>query len=68
MKSYLYLIPFIILFITSCEDLYTQDEYEEMHVVEAYLVAERQLPQIRLSATVSADVSYSFEDRAVENA
>lgn len=57
----------LCLFIVSC-DLYPQDEYEEMYVVESYLVAGRQLPPVLLSTTAPADVHYSFENNAVAGA
>lgn len=49
-------------------DLYPQDEFEESYVVEAYLVADRDLPQVRVTRTVPIDREYSVEAAAVDNA
>lgn len=67
MKHLLLLFLFITAFIVSC-DIYPQDDYEELYVVESYLVANRQLPQIRLSKTAPNDELYSFEILAINNA
>ncbi|SMO97768.1 DUF4249 family protein [Gracilimonas mengyeensis] len=53
--------------LVSCET-YPQDDYEEYYVVEAYLVADRQLPHVRLSKTVPADEVYDFSQAAINNA
>ena len=57
----------ITAIIASC-DVYPQDEYEEYYVVESYLVANRELPQVRLSVTVPANEFYNFEDAAINDA
>ncbi len=64
----LFLITLIstVLF-ASCE-VYPQDEYEEFYVVESYLVANRKLPQIRLSKTIPALEFYDFQKTSVSNA
>tara|TARA_R110000868_G_scaffold304437_16_gene565234 strand:- start:2509 stop:3441 length:933 start_codon:yes stop_codon:yes gene_type:complete len=49
-------------------DIYPQDEYEEFYVVESYIVAGRNLQQVRLSTTGEAFEFYSFENTAVSNA
>jgi hypothetical protein len=67
MKKLTLLIIIASAFITSC-NVYPQDDYEEFYVVESYLVANRQLPQVRLSTTVPADEVYDFEEAAVNNA
>lgn len=67
MKKLLLIAITTTAFIASCE-MYPQDEYEEYYVVEAYLVANRQLPEVRLSTTVPADAFYSFEEASVNNA
>lgn len=54
-------------FIASCE-VYPQDEYEEFYVVESYLVANRELPKVRLSTTSEATELYDFEELAVNDA
>lgn len=58
---------FTLFWIQGC-DLYPQDEYQEFHVVEAYLVANQTLPQVRLSRTLPVDVEYSFKETAVSEA
>lgn len=67
MKKLTLLIFFASALIISC-NVYPQDDYEEFYVVESYLVANRQLPQVRLSTTVPADEVYDFEEAAVNNA
>jgi len=57
----------MITFFVSC-DIYPQDDYEELYVVESYMVANRQLPQIRLSKTVPTEEVYSFANSGVNNA
>lgn len=66
MKKF-YLLILLPTILISCE-MYPQDDYEEHYVIEAYLVADRQLPNIRLSTTLPADEVYNFEDAAVNNA
>ncbi len=64
-----YLIVSIILvgFIIGC-DPYGQDDYEEFVVVEAYAVAERNLPIVRISRTVPVTEEYSFAEAALGGA
>lgn len=54
------------LILVSC-DLYPQDEYEEFYVVESYLVALEELPQVFLSTTAPVSSEYSFQNFAVTN-
>ena len=49
-------------------DPYEQTDYQEYYVVEAYLVANRTLPHIRLSTTAPIEDYYSFEDYFVSGA
>lgn len=59
---------FIFSFIfISCE-LYPQDEYEKLYVVESYLIAEDKLPPIYLSTTAPVTSEYSFDDFSISNA
>ena len=67
MKKLILFALSVTALIASCE-VYPQDDYEEFYVVESYLIANRQLPQVRLSTTVPADEFYSFEDAAVNAA
>lgn len=57
----------LLAFLTTCE-VYEQDSYEEYYVVESYLVANRQLPQVRVSTTAPVNDLYSFERAAIANA
>ena len=65
-KSILALSLFLVSF-WGCE-VYEQDQYEEYYVVESYMVAGRNLQQVRLSTTAPAFEFYSFENTAVINA
>ncbi|MDR9418183.1 DUF4249 family protein [Gracilimonas sp.] len=67
MHKQLLIVLFLTGIVASCET-YPQDEYQEQYVVEAYLVANRQLPSILLSKTVRADVLYDFEEQSINNA
>lgn len=67
MKKLTLLALSISALIASC-DVYPQDDYEEYYVVESYLVANRQLPQVRLSTTVPANQFYDFEEAAINDA
>lgn len=64
-----YLIFSIIIFgiLIGC-DPYSQDGYEEFVVIEAYAVAERSLPIVRISRTVPVAEQYSFSDAALGGA
>lgn len=61
------IIILTLILISSC-DLYPQDEYREYYVVEAYLVANRSLPSIRLTHTLPLEEEYFIEKAAVGNA
>ena len=66
--KYSALILFIIgLGIAACNP-YEQTDYQEYYVVEAYLVANRTLPHIRLSTTAPIDELYTFENTFVSGA
>lgn len=68
MKNILSLTLFIPLLILSTCDPYSQDSFEEVVVVEAYLVAGQQLPVIRVSRTLPADQEYTFQAAALNGA
>lgn len=53
--------------LTGC-DLYPQDDYVEQYFVESYLIAEQEMPEVRLSTTAPFDENYHFDERAVQNA
>lgn len=67
MKQSISLLFLILITCAGCE-LYEQDDYEEYYVVEAYLVAGNELPQVRLSKTTPIDESYNFNEAAVHGA
>lgn len=67
LKQNCLLIILALISISSC-DLYPQDEYREYYVVEAYLVANRSLPGIRLTRTLPLEEEYFIEKAAVGNA
>ena len=55
------------LIITGC-DSYSQDDYQEVVVIESYAVANRLLPPVRVSKTVPADVEYNLSNATIRNA
>ncbi|MBP3193796.1 DUF4249 family protein [Natronogracilivirga saccharolytica] len=57
----------LLLTVAGC-DLYGQDEYEEKYVVESYLIAHENMPQVNLSTTAPFGESYQFSERAVSEA
>jgi hypothetical protein len=57
----------VLSIMTSC-DLYTQDDYVEQYVVDAWLVAMEPMPSIRLSTTVPIDEQFAINSRGVNNA
>ncbi len=67
MKKTVLIFILSIITLAACED-YFNDDYQEYYVVESYLVANRDLPKVRLSTTLPIDRFYEFEDVAVENA
>jgi hypothetical protein len=66
MRKVILILTTLLLFI-SCE-IYSQDEYEEIIVVEAYMIANRQLPEVRVSRTMPVDIEYNFDDSAISGA
>lgn len=48
--------------------IYEQDDYTELVVLEAYAIANRELPDVRLSITVPAMEEYNFSDAALTEA
>ncbi len=61
---YSVLLPVML---SSCNP-YQQNSYKQHYVVEAYLVANRNLPQVKVSKTLPAGKPYSFQDAALNNA
>lgn len=57
----------LLILLTGCE-LYEQNSYREYYVVESYLIANDELPQVRLSTTSEIKDRYDFEENAVSNA
>lgn len=66
MKLHCYFLV-ILLLVSGC-DLYTQDEFEEHYVVESYLIANAELPPVRVSHTMPLEEEYTFEKTALSNA
>lgn len=67
MKRTITLFVAILITCVSCE-LYKQDDYQEYYVVESYLVANNELPMVRLSTTSPIDAEYNFKDNALSGA
>ncbi|MEX0610077.1 MAG: DUF4249 family protein [Balneolaceae bacterium] len=67
MRTFLINLLLFCTVIVSC-DVYPQDDYEELYVVESYLIEGRELPGINISTTAPANAFYTFEDVAVEDA
>ena len=57
----------MITLLAGC-DPYSQDDYQEFVVIEAYLTANNPLPEIKVSRTLPAGERYTFEDAALDNA
>lgn len=57
----------LLLIVTACED-YTQDDYREYVVLEAYAVANRPLPEVHISRTLPTDQEYHFSEAALSGA
>lgn len=58
---------FLLSVITGCED-YSQNDYQEHVVLEAYATANRPLPEVRLSTTLPTGQQYSFEEAGLAGA
>ena len=67
MKKFLPIFLLSVFSIVGCES-YSQDDYEEVVVIESYAVANRPLPPVRVSKTVPAEIEYNFSDAAITNA
>lgn len=65
--KHLYSYLCLLLLLTGCE-LYEQDQYQEYYVVESYLIANDELPEVRLSTTSRISKEYSFSKNAVTGA
>lgn len=68
MRKYLYLTSLALLFVMFGCDVYDQDEYRELVVLESYAIAGRPLPDVRLSTTSPANEEYNFRDVALNDA
>ena len=66
-RKYVLAFALIIISLGACNP-YSQDNYTEQVVVEAYLIAGNILPPIRLSTTTKATVFYNFEQLALRGA
>ena len=63
----LFLFSLMFLSFYGC-DIYEQDDYTELVVLEAYAIANRALPDVRLSNTIPAMEEYNFTDAALTEA
>lgn len=61
------LFSFLLLSLSACES-YFQDEFEEVVVIESYLVANRNLPSVTISKILPTNVVYSMQDAAITDA
>jgi hypothetical protein len=66
MKNYITIILISFIFV-SC-DLYKQDAYKEQFVVEAYLIADEELPEVRLTTTGPIDQIFDINSRTINDA
>ncbi len=67
MKKLTTLLIISISLLIGC-DSYQQDDYEELVVIEAYAVANRPLPHIRVSKTSPINEEFNLSDAAIPNA
>lgn len=67
MRNSLLTVSLALITLLGCET-YSQSDYEEFYVVESYMVANRNLQQVRLSTTVPAFELYEFDANAIRNA
>ncbi|GAB5408596.1 MAG: DUF4249 domain-containing protein [Balneolaceae bacterium] len=67
MRNSFLTISLAVLTLLGCET-YSQSDYEEFYVVESYIVANRNLQQVRVSTTVPAFEFYDFEESAIRDA
>ncbi len=63
-----FLFPSLLILIFSGCDILTQDEYNEYVYVESYVVANRALPEVRISTTTPVQDEYRFSDAAITGA
>lgn len=67
-RSTLVIFPILlVLWFQGC-DIYEQDSYQELVVLEAYAIAGRTLPDVRLSTTSPVNEEYTFDDVALNDA
>lgn len=68
MRKHLYIFALAFSLIMIGCDVYEQDDYQELVVLEAYAIAGRPMPDVRLSTTNPATEEYSFRDVALNDA
>jgi hypothetical protein len=54
--------------VLSACDIYNQDELDQQYIIESYLIAQRELPQVRLSLSSPINDFYDFSNQAVSDA
>ena len=67
MKYLITFLALILLIISGCE-LYLEDGYEEYYSVQSYLIANEQLPEIRLTKTLPIEADFDQNSIAVTDA
>ena len=68
MKKLVFPLSFFFLFLLTGCNMYPQDSYVQQYVVESYLVANGNLPIVKLSHTLPATDKYTFTKAAVSGA
>ena len=68
MRIQLTFSAFVVLLILSACNVYEQDGYQELVVLESYAIAGRPLPDVRLSTTIPATEEYIFTEVALSDA
>jgi hypothetical protein len=68
MRIQLTFSAFVVLLILSACNVYEQDGYQELVVLESYAIAGRPLPDVRLSTTIPATEEYNFTEVTLSDA
>lgn len=68
MRTYSITLLMLLIFLAAGCNIYEQDGYEELVVVEAYAIAGRSLPDVKVSRTVPANEEYQFAEAAIDDA
>jgi hypothetical protein len=68
MKRVLPLLPWLVLLLLIGCNPYLQNSYQKYYVVEAYLVANRDLPSVKVSKTLPANEAFHVHKAALDDA